>query len=374
MDLGIYIENEEIKDFESEVKINLYVKDVTKLKETELYQYNKEEDTWVKVDFELCKNEKDFIEWKVKKLSPFIFVNLFEKQSEIDETESEVKFETEIIDETESEINFETEIIDETESETEDLENIVEYLKDPLVYDGEDYHITLTFDENSKIPVGSVLEVKEILNNSEDYEKYSERVVDTLYSDAKKLSYGRFFDVMIISPNGEEIEPEGEVLVNIILDEDIPIEENVETNVVHIIEQSEDVVVEDVSLKEITIDNDFEFEAESFSVYGVVCHYTVDFYYDEKEYHLDGGNEISIKDLFNYLEIEKNVENIYDIEFTNDTVIEIIKDGWILKSIVPFMTEEELRIYFNNGEVLTIFVMDEVSTYTVSYNYIKCNT
>ena len=85
-----------------------------------------------------------------------------------------------------------------------------------LTADGERFRITVTYDEDAKIPDGSVLVAREILDGTEEYEKYLGKTSDQWEETQREgfISYARFFDLEIQN-NGKKIEPEGPVKVEI---------------------------------------------------------------------------------------------------------------------------------------------------------------
>ena len=137
------------------------------------------------------------------------------------------------------------------------------------------------------------------------------------------------------------------------------------------------------------------FDAEGFSVYGVV--YTVDFHFGDYSYSILGGGSITIRELFEALEIENEANAAEDAVFSDpslvwvgkvdeDTTIGALKEAnglnakysedlteeqlaeingrtveageWVLISLKPFDTEETLTVRMADGKVLTIKVTD----------------
>ncbi len=127
---------------------------------------------------------------------------------------------------------------------------------------GETYKITLNYDENSGIPAGAVLKVKELQSDTTGYQAYLDKAAETLGKNKETFSGARFFDIEI-QKDGEKIEPNGNVIVSIALDE-MPTElENV--TILHYQNDGVDTV-EGVEVTSA----DIRFKAESFSVYGVL--------------------------------------------------------------------------------------------------------
>lgn len=125
---------------------------------------------------------------------------------------------------------------------------------------GETFTIDVTFTSDSGIPDDADLTATEITEGSPEYEMYRAQAVLAL--DAGDVGSAHFFDITI-SKNGEKIEPSGPVTVTIALDEMPENADNVA--VIHFGDEATDVI-EDVELS----DTDVQFQAESFSVYGVI--------------------------------------------------------------------------------------------------------
>ena len=264
-----------------------------------------------------------------------------------------------------SQINiFGTVIAEDTN--TEEVANVEEqvFKEGVLTSTSDEYSITVSYDAEAEIPETAVLSVSEIVKGSDEYNQYVENTAAKIFegkdTETGALPYARFFDITILSEEGEEIEPKSEVRVQIDLKEDVLKTEDVEFTGVHFTEEVEiiDITTEKEGTEE--AESTVAFDADSFSVYGVAYYYTVDFYYNNAEYHMNGGSEMMMSDLFNKLDIEKNVADIVNIEFTNETLVSFTKDGadWLIKSLAPFKTSETLTITFTDEEVIVIGVED----------------
>lgn len=254
------------------------------------------------------------------------------------------------------------------------------------------------FSKEANIPEGATLAVSEVTDDA--YLAEAEAALD----GGKRVTMARFFDISILDEDGEEIQPDAPVQVNITLDNgETPVQEadghvidngEVETVAMHFDEA--DQVSDTVAIS----DGNIVFNASGFSVWGVV--YTVDFYYGDYEYHLDGGAYMSLADLAEALEISQDgqtfVNGVESVAFTSpellsvsrvdaDTTVADIKaslalaceysgalteeqraeidattvsDGdWALISLKAFDTHEALNITMKNGEKYEISVDDE---------------
>ena len=93
--------------------------------------------------------------------------------------------------------------------------------------------------------------------------------------------------------------------------------------------------------------------------------YTVDFYYTSEdgktaEYHLKGGSEIMLSELFRILGINRSTADIDNTAFTDNELVKFVKEGddYRVISLKPFDTSETLTITFKDGEVVMLTVLD----------------
>ena len=231
---------------------------------------------------------------------------------------------------------------------------------DYLTADGETYRITVNYPAEAGIPVGAELKVSEIREGSREYARYAADAARTIYGEegnaVSSLPYARFFDISILA-GGEEIEPAAPVQVEIALKDGAAeeVKNGARFSAVHFTENGAEAV-------ESSVQETVKFEAESFSVYGVAYTYTVDFFYQQAEYHLDGGNEILLSGLFTALGIQRKAEEASEVVFSDPELLRVEKKGeqWNLVSIKPFLTAETLTITFADGEIIVIYVTDDI--------------
>ena len=245
----------------------------------------------------------------------------------------------------------------------------------------------------------------------------------------------RFFDIEIVvaDENGgqQKIEPKATVSVNIQLDTVTPTAaetadqdqsqvQNPDPTVLHFAESGVEQMQSDT-----TVDNhndtptEIQFEAESFSIYGVV--YTVDFRWEVDgnvyEFSLAGGNSVSFRELVDVLgvmdtansaadnnkksnshsTVDEFIDDVEKVEFSDESLVKVarITEGitagalkekleieseysaelteaqieeinsqvfyapdWALISLKAFSSEEYLTVTMKTGEVFTIAVTD----------------
>ena len=285
---------------------------------------------------------------------------------------------------------------------------------------GDTYHIEVSYTEDAQIPAGARLEVAEVT----DDDAYRAQVEAGLPGN-KMITLARFFDIRIM--NGEEeVQPKADVRVKVWMENtdtpakaaddgitaiEAPVEEieaelggeddaeealvveyeqpgaeivsteeamsaavasvpNTDNHAIvtsdpvpsamHFVEREDELVVVERTVEQ--SDASVVFSADGFSVWGVV--YTVDFYYGNYEYHLDGEGEILLSRLFELLGIEKNASDAENVSFTDDALLRVERvafengQDWLLTSLRPFDTEETLTVVMNDGEVFVIDVTD----------------
>lgn len=306
------------------------------------------------------------------------------------------------------------EVTSETSSESEEAaseEETIIYEAGTLKADGGDYHITMSYAEDAKIPAGARLEVRELQERTREFNKligqynkeFPDAKVETESSSAvvrglKKagdavtgfiggllgiekapeptsVQTARLFDITILDENGEEIEPSGTVQVDIQLDalQQVASESNV--TLVHFEDKVNEV---DASLSGETL----SFETDSFSVYGVM--YTVDFEYTDPEsgetyyYSIEGGSKIKLSELFDILEVKYDLINdnddveltgtelaqhVTNVTFSNEELVKVTKDvfsnDWTIESLQPFTSEESLVVKVDDEGIIRVVVRDE---------------
>ena len=105
-----------------------------------------------------------------------------------------------------------------------------------------------------------------------------------------------------------------------------------------------------------------EFDVDNFSEF--VLSYTVDFYYESAEYHMEGEGQLLLSRLFEALGIDRSVADVADVAFSDESLVSVEKvafeDGqdWMLTSLEPFQSIESLIVTFSDGSVLEVRVED----------------
>lgn len=191
----------------------------------------------------------------------------------------------------------------------------------PLTFDGEDYHVSLTYDAIAGIPENAYLSVTEITPDNEQYAELlssARKALNIAEDEPLPQQMARFFDIAILDPDSNEITVQSGVTVSIAYDQPIVIERPEDANVVHFDHEQEEPTVMDVnpeSTEEGTVDT-VSFETDSFSIYGVI--YTVDFRYGEYQYSMEGGTSILLSQLFTSLGITQSATDVANVEVSNN--------------------------------------------------------
>ncbi len=178
-------------------------------------------------------------------------------------------------------------------------------------------------------------------------------------------------DITFRDAEGSEIEPALPIRVTMKAD---VIAEKEEVTVVHVDDDLKTEVVEQApasELEQAPAENEVVFDADAFSTYALV--YTVDFYFGEYEYHLQGGETILLSDLIQKIQLVKNeagdllsTEDIADVTFSDETLVSVAKaeegEDYLLISLKAFDTEETLTIILMDGEKVEVRVTDAAQT------------
>ena len=154
------------------------------------------------------------------------------------------------------------------ESDTFSIYVVAYSLEDEVItYDGETFRITVTCGPEAQIPENAQLKVEEILPDSEAYQEYLMKTIETL-EENQKVTFVRLFDITILV-DGKEVQPAAPVAVQIELINNIKSEEVVlddEVLAIHFDEEEEEPEVLETAVEETTV----TFNTDGFSVYGIV--------------------------------------------------------------------------------------------------------
>lgn len=138
-----------------------------------------------------------------------------------------------------------------------------------LETNGEDYKISVSYDESAEIPEGAVLKVSEYTEDSEEYQACFTEANDVLLNqDGSCIHRARFFDISIM--DGEtQIEPQNTVRVEISQADDIA-EDSEDLIITHATNEGTEVISEVEQVREADGTITTSFETGSFSDYGTI--------------------------------------------------------------------------------------------------------
>ena len=321
------------------------------------------------------------------------------------------------------------ETVEEVQLITEKTQLSYRYIDENFETDPDDnvddgYTVYAVFDADAKLPVGVELRVKEITKESdpEAYKAYYEKTLSEMqdkYDENTDLSFARFYDISFVY-NGEEIEPSGYVKVRIEYNKPVEVKTDENVDTVHFDKNNDEkpeVIDSEVETEKNGEDDTLktvEFESGSFSVYGIIGSYTVDFYWEVDgktyEFSIPGGGFISLEQLVEILSIAEDAQafaadvenavfsspelvwigkieeettvgglkeaNALECEYSKDLTEEKIAEinaqtvnagDWALISVRPFLSEETLTVTMKNGEKFEIKVTDgQLRKYVIS--------
>lgn len=164
-------------------------------------------------------------------------------------------------------------------------------------FNGENFKITISFDESAEIPLGAELAVSELLPGTEEYESHYNETTELL---ADSISFARFFDIEIVR-DGVEIEPKAPVEVKIEYVDPIEMGQGETLSIVHFADEGTEVI-SDVAVDD--AGTEIVYQQDSFSVTGTIItgqpvgsgegtKYAVIVKQDEKYYYVNNNGTLT---------------------------------------------------------------------------------
>ena len=148
-----------------------------------------------------------------------------------------------------------------------------------LTSEGSDYTVTVSYTEDAQIPDNAELAVREIEKDSEEYASYLEQAKGAV-DETKSVNEARFFDITILV-DGEKVEPQAPVNVQITFagigqtnTDDTQLLHYKDDKEVEIMDKAEFSKSEETEDETKAVDT-VQFEADGFSVYGIVGTQTI---------------------------------------------------------------------------------------------------
>ena len=246
--------------------------------------------------------------------------------------------------------------VDQVSFSSDSLSPFVFAVKKPVtvtIWDqGRTYRVTIEYKESNEISPEAEVVVTEIAEGSDAYEAYRAQAAETMNAEGQMVCFSGLYDIRIID-NGKAVQPSGDVKVTMEL---LDSETDGELQVLHFA-GGDTAAPEPVSAE---IDgNTVTFSTDGFSVYGFA--YTVDYTYENREYHMQGATDMLLSELFTALGIEADTCDVLSVDFTDETLLTFTQEDndWRLTSLKPFNSEETLTVTMKDGTVYVIAVTDD---------------
>ena len=220
-------------------------------------------------------------------------------------------------------------------------------------------------------PAGTTMKVQTVEN-----QQMLDTIADAAQANVKEV---QAVDITFYDLDGKEIEPAKPIRVTLASD---MIKETEDPVVVHVDDQGEAELVEPLTEQNLTeelADNEIAFEADQFSVYGIV--YTVDFFFEVNSkvygFNLDGADSVSLRALVEALHLyeakpdeeketetpasttDENTNSNVESEVNND---ELDDSTEIQSELLDLFMREVETVTFSNGELLVPAKVDENTT------------
>ncbi len=251
---------------------------------------------------------------------------------------------------------------DEKKEESDETEGaVITYLAQDFEAEANGISVSVHAEEGA-LPEGTEIKVSKVSDENV--------LVQALAASGTADAKVKAVDISFINADGEEIEPLKAVRVTMKADE---VAETNEITVVHVDDQNQASIVEQTANQELSEEekpaaDEVVFDSSEFSTYAIV--YTVDFSYGEYTFSMDGESSLLLSQLLEALHIYDEdqelltVADIADVTFSDESLVSVSQeDGdWMLTSLQPFTSEEQLTITLKNGDQIVVDVTDEQTT------------
>ena len=216
-----------------------------------------------------------------------------------------------------------------------------------LLSRGEDYSVEVHFDSSAMIPADAQLSVREIPQETQEYQTYYEQALAAVWDPAQPdaeqgIAFARFFDISFLV-NGQVVEPVTPVQITVRYDEAIEISEENTSVAVHFAQDGVEVLETQTSQQtaqqaaEETADT-FVFTQDSFSVTGTVVTNT-----NSRATEIDLSNAIALIDYDTSIKIY-DASNIQTSKLADGDAFKIVLEDTIY------------NYQFSNGKPVTLYL------------------
>ncbi|NQQ32174.1 ribonuclease G [Streptococcus suis] len=251
--------------------------------------------------------------------------------------------------------------------------NPVTFFTGKLIHEGLDYWVEVDVSEESQLPSGTELIVKELPSNDESYKEYLDKTKEQV-TDAT-LVYARFFDISFYL-KGEEIEPAEAVTVTIKYSTPFDIGKDTELVAVHFDDEK--------NANQISVESDVHssdkfsevtFDTGDFSVYGVLGIEKL----QARSIPVEGKEYYEVKFVYKDVDNCEQVVTSKLIEVTEQSIIGSLpqapfKTGyrfinWVKRGSNQVITPETLV----TNDMIVEAHFEIISIYTITINYYYYN-
>ena len=221
----------------------------------------------------------------------------------------------------------------------------------------ETHNVSITYGRESGIPENSQVAVTAIEEGTETYETFRRQLIQQLNLDESRQTvlFSALYDITILDENKKEVPLREDATVTV--KAELPADAAVPEGLLVVHFDGDGTSANE--LEATTEENVVTFETNGFSVYGFA--YTVDYAYEGREYRMQGGNSMTLSELFALLEIPESAAEAEKVVFSNPSLVQVeqTEGDWLLTSLRPFVTEESLVITLADGRMIRIAVTDD---------------
>ncbi len=186
--------------------------------------------------------------------------------------------------------------------------------------------------EDGAFPKGVTLSVKRLPLRAQ---LFVEEAVERERTEGASVAATYTFDISVIDADGNELQPADGFEVEVSFELAEVADQNLDTSVFHIKEEEGEL---NAAALDVTVnDSTAVVMTDGFSFY------TVEFTYLGRQYVMQGGSEIPLRDILDEIELYGDVASV---EVSDSELFEAyqVYGEWFVRSYVPFLTEEWMRV------------------------------
>ena len=219
--------------------------------------------------------------------------------------------------------------------------------------------------EDGVFPEGAALSVEKLPLRAQIF---VEEAVEKERTEGISVAAAYTFDISVVDADGNELQPADGFEVEVSFELAEVADQNLDTSVFHVKEEEGEL---NAAVLDVTVnDSTAVVMTEGFSFY------TVEFTYLGRQYVMQGGTEIPLRDILDEVELYGDVTSV---EVSDSELFEAyqVYGEWFVRSYVPFLTDEWMRVTIAGIEY-EIKVTDALPAYgasgTVTVDRVKQGT